>query len=70
MKVYQAYLTLGKLVKDGHMNKELIFRDNRSGDTGSISVSSDVVTIEKQEEMGRLCDEEIGYEYVPVYCDH
>ncbi len=70
MEVHEAYLALQKLMMAGKGKSELIFRDNRSGDTGSVSIYSDTVTITEEETMGRLCDEEIGYEYVPVYCDH
>ena len=70
MEVHEAYLALQNLMSQGKGKCELIFRDSRSGDTGSVSIQGKTETITEQEDMGRLCDEEIGFEYVPVYTDH
>lgn len=70
MEVHEAYQVLQKLMEKGRGDMELIYRDVRSGDTGSVLISANIQSVMGQEDMGILCDEEIGYEYVPVYCDH
>jgi hypothetical protein len=70
MTVNELLIVAQNLVKNGKGDCELIYRDCRSGDTGSASIYDTACFVEEGETMGRLCDEPIGTEYVPVYCDH
>ena len=70
MKVKEALENLRILVEAGRGELELIYSDSRSGDTGSVSIYNTVDKKTDHDNMGRLCDVENGYEYVPVCLDH
>jgi hypothetical protein len=70
MTVKELLVNVQKLIDAGKGDCELIYRDCRSGDTGGADIYADTAVVEEGETMGRLCDEPIGTEYVPVYCDH
>jgi len=69
MKVNESFEDMKKLVQSGYGELDMIVVDVRSGDTGSGSIGT-IQTITEREEMGRLCDEKIGYTYAPIYMDH
>ena len=70
MTVQEMFNEMSMLIVNGHACKDLVFEDVRSGDTGNISVSGTIKTVTGHEEMGCLCEYNVGDEYVPVYCDH
>jgi hypothetical protein len=68
--VREVHKTLSQLIEAGHGGVELISRDCRSGDTGSVSASQTVEECDGEEGMGRLCDEPKGFQYVEIYVEH
>jgi len=69
MTVLEMYEELGKQIEMGNGEIDVISVDARSSDTGSTCVG-DLQEITEQMLYGRLCYEEIGYKYVPIYMDH
>ncbi len=66
MKVIEVLEELKKLVEQGKGELPLVSTDCRSGDTEEASIYSDIQRVRGTENIGCLCDWEVGTEYVSV----
>ena len=66
MTVNEAYEALGKLIDQGHGFLELI-ETSSQGDTSSVDIYPRTREVDGSEEMGELCDWDVGIKYVPIH---
>jgi hypothetical protein len=70
MKVKELYKVAKQLMDMKCEDLDLIYKDVRNGDSGSVNIYADVTKVGANEDMGRLCNMEPEETYVAVYCDH